>query len=260
MSWAARRRFLILFCIGAVVVAFLAIVLISTLYKTPTCSDNVQNQGEQGIDCGGPCPYLCTALEQSPVVLFTQVLHVGGRTDLVAEVENKNTSAAAKNVPYTISLYNSKHALIQKVNGTIDLPPGATEPVYIPGIYSGLPAQAGKQKVTSAFLEITSPSLLQWFTPSMGSYVVPVISNITKSGTISNPRVEAIIANPSFTAITGTQVIIFVYDAKKNVIAASRTVIPSLQGQQQAVATFTWNNAFPGTPVVLEVIPIIQLP
>jgi len=25
----------------------------------PTCSDDIQNQGEEGIDCGGPCPFPC---------------------------------------------------------------------------------------------------------------------------------------------------------------------------------------------------------
>jgi len=253
MSWAARRRFLILFCIGAIVVAFLVTVLISTFYKTPTCSDNIQNQGEAGIDCGGPCQYLCTALEQPPVVLFTHVLHVGGRTDIVAEVENKNVSAAAKNVPYTISLYNSKNTLIQKVTGTLDLPPRSTEPVYIPGVYSG------KQKVTSAFITIP-PTSPEWFTLANNSYVVPTVSNITKSGTLSQPRVEATITNTSFSALTNEQVIIFIYDANKNVIAASSTVIPSLQGQGQYIVTFTWNNAFPSTPALLEIVPIPQLP
>lgn len=254
MSWAARRRFFILLVIGIIVAAFLTIVLISTFYKTPTCSDNVQNQGEQGIDCGGPCPYLCTALEQPPVVLFTQVLQVGGRTDIVAKVQNKNASAAAKNVPYAVSLYNAKHALIQKVSGTLDLLPGATEQVYIPGAY------VGKQKVTSAFLEITSPSSLQWFTLSNNSYIAPTVSNITRNGSVSNPRVVASITNSSFVPLINLQVIIFVYNANKNVIAASRTVIPSLEAQGQVVATFTWNNAFPGTPTVLEITPIIQLP
>jgi hypothetical protein len=253
MSWAARRRFLILFGIGAVVVAFLVTVLISTLYKTPTCSDNVQNQGEQGIDCGGPCPYLCTATEQPPVVLFTQVLNVGRRTDLIAEVENKNSNAAAKDVPYTISLYNAKHALIQKVNGTIDLLPATTEPVYIPAVYSGT------QKVTSAFLSINS-SLPEWFILTKNSYVVPTVSNITKSGTVSNPRIEATITNPSFSALTDVTVIIFVHDAKNNVIAASRTLIPSLDGQGQAIATFTWNNPFPSAPALFQIVPIPQLP
>jgi hypothetical protein len=253
MSWAARRRFLILFGIGAIVVAFLTVVLISTFYKTPTCTDNIQNQNEQGIDCGGPCPYLCTALEQSPIVLFTQVLMVGARTDIIAEVENKNATAAAKNISYTISLYNAKHALVQKINGEIDLPPGATEPVYIPGAYTG------KQKVTSAFLSV-DPTSAEWFTLTKNSYIVPAVSNITKSGTVSNPRVEATIANPSFTAMNDLQVIIFIYDAKNNVIAASETIIPSLQGQGQAIAAFTWNNAFLGTPILLRFMPIPHLP
>ena len=26
---------------------------------TATCTDKIQNQGEEGIDCGGPCPYAC---------------------------------------------------------------------------------------------------------------------------------------------------------------------------------------------------------
>src|SRR5208283_2039556 len=25
----------------------------------PTCTDGIQNQGETGIDCGGPCPNAC---------------------------------------------------------------------------------------------------------------------------------------------------------------------------------------------------------
>lgn len=31
---------------------------------TPTCSDNIQNQGETGVDCGGPCP-ACPACSDS---------------------------------------------------------------------------------------------------------------------------------------------------------------------------------------------------
>ena len=27
---------------------------------TPSCTDGIQNQGETGIDCGGPCPNPCT--------------------------------------------------------------------------------------------------------------------------------------------------------------------------------------------------------
>jgi hypothetical protein len=256
MSWAERRRFFILLGIGLVIAAFIAIILIASFYKTPTCTDGIQNQSEQGIDCGGPCPYLCTALEQPPTVLFTKVLqnaNAEGRTDVIALVENKNANAAAKNVPYQISLYGADQTLIQEVSGTIDLPPGATEPVFVPGIFSG------EQKVGSAFLTIATSSP-QWFFMAANARITPMVSNIIRSGTASNPRVEATLTNPSAAAMTNVQATILVYDANKNVIAASQTVVPIIAGQSQAVATFTWNSAFLGTPALLEVVPIIPLP
>jgi hypothetical protein len=30
-----------------------------TIDNTGTCHDGIRNQGEQGIDCGGPCPVVC---------------------------------------------------------------------------------------------------------------------------------------------------------------------------------------------------------
>ena len=254
MSWAARRRLIILTIVGAVVVAFLVTILIATLYKTPTCSDGVQNQSEAGIDCGGPCPYLCTSQEQPPIVLFTQVLrNSAGRTDIIAMVENKNATAAAKNIPFTITLYGVNHIFIQQVNGMLDLPPGATEPVYVPGIVSG------NEKVTSAFLDIAA-SAPQWFALAVDNRIMPIVSNTTKSSSLSGPRIDATLTNQSVTALTNVEAIVLVYDVKKNIIAASQTIVPSIPAQGQADATFTWNNAFPGVPSLIEVVPMIPLP
>ena len=36
---------------------------------TPTCSDGIQNQGETGIDCGGPCPACLNTNTASKVTL-----------------------------------------------------------------------------------------------------------------------------------------------------------------------------------------------
>ena len=254
MSWAARRRFIILFGIGAVVVAFLAVVLISALYKTPSCTDGVQNQAEDGIDCGGPCKYLCTEQEQPPTVLFTKVLqNSAGRTDIIAEVENKNVTAAARDVPYRITLYGSEQEYLGAVDGKLDLPPGATEPIYLPGV------SVGKQRATSAFLEI-SPSTPKWFTMTSDPRVVPKVVDTTRIGTIDAPRIGAILENPSATTLSNVRVIVFVRDLQKDIIAASETVAPTILGQGQVSVTFTWNGAFIGTPSFIEVIPIIPLP
>ena len=254
MSWAARRRLIILLIIGALVVAFLASVSIATFYQTPSCTDDKQNQGESGVDCGGPCSYLCTADAQPPTVLFTKaVSNSAGRTDIIALVENKNAIAAAKNVPYRIQLYGADRTLLRELTGTLDLPPGATEPVFLPGVSSG------KQIVAGAFLTI-DPSAPKWFTLASDTRTMPRVSSTNQTGTRDAPRVEAVLTNASVTPLTGVRVIVLVRNQEGSVIAASQTIVPVIPAQGNATATFTWNSAFPDTPASIGVMPIIPLP
>ncbi len=253
MSWAARRRFVILLILSAIILAFLATVSIATFYKSPSCSDGVQNQAEDGIDCGGPCAFLCTALLQGPTVLFTKSFtNDAGRTDVVASIENKNAGAAAKNVPYRITLFGSDQVLIQEATGVLDLPPGGTVPVYVSGLVSG------KQEVTRAFLTITA-SDVQWFTLTARAETVPLVSGTRQTGTTSAPRVEAKLTNQTTAPLHDVQVIVIVRDKNGNVIAASKTIVPSIPAQGEALAIFTWNSAFSDTPAAIEVTPVLPL-
>jgi hypothetical protein len=243
----------ILIIIGAVVVAFLATLLISTLYKAPSCSDGIQNEGEQGIDCGGPCAYLCTDEEQAPTVLFTKVVPNGaGRLDAVAEVENKNASAAAVNVPYTIAFYGPNQVLVNQVSGTLDLPPGGTVPLFVPGIASA------NQMIAGAFLTINSGSF-KWFALARDPRIVPQVSTPQLGGTASAPRITAVLTNPSVTPLTNVPVIVFVHDSNGNIIAASATILPNIPAQGSGTALFTWDGAFSSVPALIEVTPVVPL-
>lgn len=254
MNWAARRRFMIALIVGAVVVAFTAVVLIATLYETPSCTDGVQNQNEAGIDCGGPCAYLCTADMQTPVVLYTKVLqNADGRTDIIASVENKNIDAATENVPYRLKLYGSGQVFLQEITGAIDLPPRTTALLYLPGV------AVGKQEVVNAFLYVDA-SALRWFAIDPSTLLAPIVSNVAQSGTKDRPRVKSTLENPSIRSLTNTAVIVVVRDENGNVIAASRTFVPIIPAQGEAEAIFTWNNAFSSTPATIEVTPVISLP
>lgn len=254
MSWAARRRFLILLIVGGVIAAFLMVVSIATFYKTPSCTDSIKNQDEEGIDCSGSCPYLCSAQQQEPKVLFTLPLtNTEGRTDVIASVANKNTSTAAKNVSYRVQLYGTDQTLVQEVSGALDLPPGATVPVFIPGVISG------KQTVASAFLTIDTSSL-HWFSLSTDPRILPRVSNPNPGGTAEMPRIEAVLTNPSVAVLTNVRAIVLVRNGRGDVIAASSTIVPTIPGQGQATAVFTWNSKFPDTPSVIEIVPIIPLP
>lgn len=254
MGWAARRRFMILLLVGGVFAAFITVVLISVLAKTPSCTDGTQNQDESGIDCGGSCAYLCTAEMRPPVVLFTKVLPNGaGRTDAIASIENINATAAAKNVPYIITLYGANQVFVQEVTGTIDLPPSSTVPVFVPGI------STGNQKVLRAFLTVATDAP-RWFTMANNPDLKPVVSNTLVGGATTTPRVDAVFDNPSITALTDVPAVIFVHDEQGEIIAASKTIVPNIPAQGRSTATFTWNTAFTHPPAMFEVIPVVVLP
>ncbi len=253
MSWAMRRRIIVFITLGALGVAFAATVFISVTHQTPSCVDGVQNQNETGVDCGGSCTYLCTAQVQPPTVLFTKAVSNGaGRVDVIASIENKNATAAAKNVPYRVRVYGANQVVLREVTGTLDLPPAKTQPVFIPGLAST------QQTVTNAFLEIDSAAP-KWFTLSADPRVVPKVSNTKLGGTNTAPRIEATLSNSSATPLFAVQVVVLVRDVEGNVIGASSTVLPTIPGQGAAVASFTWNGAFVGTATNIEVVPIILL-
>lgn len=254
MSWAAQRRLIILFSIGGFIVLVVGLFSYLKFHKAPSCTDGIQNQNETGIDCGGSCPYLCTADELPPTVLFTQAVPgIEGQSDAVALVENKNPDAAAKAVPYTITLYGAGRSLIQIAHGTLDLPPNSSMPVFLPGIVSG------QQAVQAAFLTI-DPSQVLWTKMSSDPRLLPQVSNTQLGGASSTPRVTATLADSSVRPLTNVRVIVLVRDGGGNVIGASQTIVPAISGQSQATATFTWNEPFPGTPVSIEVLPVIPLP
>lgn len=254
MSWALQRQLIIFSIFGAMVAAFVVVIFIATFYKTPTCTDGVQNQGEEGIDCGGSCTYLCTVSQEPPTVLFTQALPNGdGRTDIVALIENKNATAGAKGVPYTITLYGYDQALVQSVEGRLDLPPAATVPVFVPGVASG------RQAVGTSFLTIDS-SAVKWYTLPTDPRIVPVVLNTVLAGTSKAPRITATLGNAEVRALTNVKVVALVRDGSGNAIAASQTLVPAIPAQGQVTATFTWNAAFSALPVSIQVFPLVPLP
>jgi len=209
--------------------------------------DHKQDQGEDGIDCGGPCPYLCSIDEVAPRVVFVRPVSPQlGRTDVIAYIDNQNPSAGAGDVSYTLELYGSNGAVLATHTGTISLPPETTIPLYLSDVYSG------NLSVAQAFLTI-DPNSLKWQSTT-SKPILPTPSNIQIQNT-QTPKITATLKNPTAIELDEETVIATVFDQSNNAIAASQTIIPILASQGTAQVTFTWNRAFSGTPVRVEILP-----
>ncbi len=93
--------------------------LVYTFFLKPpaSCFDNIQNQGEQGVDCGSPCAKVCLPVDYQPITpvgdvqifsLATSTAGSGysGSVSLLARLQNPNASIAAMSFDYTITFYD----------------------------------------------------------------------------------------------------------------------------------------------------------
>ncbi|MBK7970134.1 MAG: hypothetical protein IPK08_14995 [Bacteroidetes bacterium] len=87
-----------------------------TIDNTGTCYDGVKNQGEQGIDCGGPCQAACASCADGIMNQGETAVDCGGPCDpcyprLSAKIDGVDWSATSRNAfisaPGMIRIYGT---------------------------------------------------------------------------------------------------------------------------------------------------------
>jgi len=122
MGWRFKKRLtyiLILF--------FIIFVLISPkLYKIifyPSCFNNRQDPGEEGVDCGGPC-IPCEVKELKDLVVGrTEILiYDDDSMDLIGRVYNPNPNYGLKEFSYKFIIYGPNNETFEKEGKSFILP------------------------------------------------------------------------------------------------------------------------------------------
>jgi len=119
MGYRFRKQLMV---IGIIVLFFVAVGVAVYFVKyrpAPSCFDKIINQGEQDVDCGGPC-MSCERLTIKDI----NVDSVGylklnaGRYDLYAKITNPNPNFGLAVLNYTFLLKNSSGQVIKEQKGT----------------------------------------------------------------------------------------------------------------------------------------------
>ncbi len=250
-TWATKRK---LTYISGVIVAAVVIIGIPAFllfYKAPTCSDGIQNEGEQGIDCGGPCRTLCQTDFLSPVVVWASSEEVApGLYNLGAYIENPNIDGGAVNVPYQFSVFDSQGILITHVTGTMNIPPNRNTLAFVGAVNmeQRIPAAGGVQ-----FSFIASPTWAK-AEDTLGNIS---ISNKQYTEDSSGASLQATITNTALTPYNNLTVFSVLSDANGNEIGFSKTAINQIAGGASVVAPFTWPASFNGAVVSEDILPVV---
>lgn len=253
MTWASQRKLIIISVFVFVLLLIAGGVSYLILHKTPSCVDGIQNQDEEGIDCGGTsCTYLCNAREAEPSVRFVRTFSpLPGRTDVIAYVDNPNTNAAAKQAPYTIELYDDQNTLIASTQGTADLPARSTEPIFVPNLFSG------SGVVSHAFLTFSKDGT-KWLRATPPAKELEAQNIVYTPG--DSPRVTADIHNFTTDRKTRIYLVATMFGADGKALVASATILDTLPPQGNNSVVFTWPTPISETVARVEIQPILFLP
>lgn len=249
ISWVARQKILYLS-------AFLLIVLTPIFYVAwknwprPSCTDNKQNQKEEGVDCGGPC-IPCVSKPTSLITHWSRSFKIGesktgeGLYDMAALVENPNADYVIKSLDYQFKVYDSDNILIGQTRGNTFVNQQEMFLMFNASMNMGFRIPA------KTFLELEDGYENKW---EFSKKEKPSISVISKKFT-NEPfaRFEVNIKNNSLKDVVDLIAGGVLLDKNNNAIAASITNLDILNGDGSDKLVFTWPKPLAEAPAFDEI-------
>jgi hypothetical protein len=233
------------------VIVILAIVGVGgyygLIYKAPSCTDNIQDGTEEGVDCGGNmCTNICADKAPNASVMWARSVKVAdGVYHAVALIRNPDTTAGGT-VPYALSLFDKDNILIATRAGTLVLGPGDVLPLFEANIPTGTRVPA------RTFVDLGAGTWAKAARTTSPVRVAPV-------GTIDDANTKhtlsASIENSGATIVPHATVTALLYDASSTLVAASQTQIDELGARESRTIIFTWSSPFPSPAATFDLIP-----
>jgi hypothetical protein len=221
-------------------VLFVGVPLAISLYTAPTCFDGVKNQGEAGVDCGGPCDRVCDFQASQPIVLWQRLSEVNrGVYAAVAYIENPNFGIWSPNVEYVFRFYNNEivEPILEYRNNTY-IPPESRFPIYA-GTFR---FDEGSPMPDRVFFDIERSSL-EWWRMERKNPEVSIENKVLVHSEVL-PRLQATLRNNSINNYRNVEAISLITDQEGNAVAFSRTFIDHLARGSTAELVYTWPNPF----------------
>ncbi len=231
------QRFIIVFCIVAVIPAYFVVRTVS--YKI-FYSANKDKKITATPSFSNPA---------IPEISKTIVTQTGQDTySVAAQIENKNVDLSLDNVQYTIVLLDSSGAQIYSSTANLFLLPGEKKYLIVPKVTSS-------QKIASARIEL--PNDLPW----KKRLSIPKIELDAPTPAVFNQvsppalTVQGTVYNNSPYQLNKVDIGFFLYDAKGNVIGISQRSEFTVKPFERRAYVQLWPNVFSNDVATVDVVP-----
>lgn len=193
-------------------------ILYSVIKKySGTCYDNIKNQKEEDVDCGGPCPP-CELNQKIVIYPVNYLINPDKKVDIIATIENLNQDLGLKKLRYQFLIYDDQGSLIKTIDKETILFPG--EKRYLIELGSSL----GENNFNRGKIEIKiwKPKTIEWV--KMKSKPINISSYNEKIFLDQNTLKSSLsLYNNSIEYYPRLEVIIFVYTPDRKLLALGKT-------------------------------------
>lgn len=206
-----------------------------------TCTDEIQNQKEEGVDCGTVCGVLCDPAPVAPQVRSAQLLMVGsGDYDVVSEIINPNTIYGSSKIGYTITLADQNGNQVASVPGVFYIAPAQTKFLVRSSIKAEPGAVSASVAITEAVWEkVTPDDLLVNFPLRRESFTEPRTSGVAS-------QFEGVVFNDSDFDFNTVDIAVVILDVNDKILGVNTTELQTVVSRTERYFKVVWPTLLPG--------------
>lgn len=234
------------------IIAILVLAVYFLIKPKATCYDGIQNQGEEKVDCGGPCP-VCEEALKDVEVLWAKSIDRGQNYDLVARVRNPNLYYGISSLPYQFHLLDSQGEVIFRKTSKTFILPGQDK--YLIDTSIEPPAKPVKAEIIFGNF--------QW--ERFKDFEEPIVIVRTKEYQLLDPaepgfsRTSGVVINKSDYDFSTVGLNVVLYDGTGRVIGVNETQVNNLLSSEERYFEATWFSPIDEEPRDIDIEPEINI-
>ncbi|HUD09163.1 MAG TPA: hypothetical protein VMQ48_03685 [Candidatus Saccharimonadales bacterium] len=246
-----------------IVVAYIVIFgLVGTglyfLFRTkPTCTDKIQNQGETGVDCGGPCA-ACAEMPKAESLKVVEKAIVPGETgkyDALVKIVNPNSLFGSAKFDYSFNLLDGAGKIIAKSAGSNFVLPGQTK--YI--LAFNIPSDVKPESLDFEISSFEWSKFSQFEEPDITVYAKEF--SLASGGESGFARLTAKMKNQSGFDFHEISAAVVIRGGDGSPIAINQTNFNDVRAGEEREINVSWNSSFAIDPVTakIEIVPEVNV-
>ncbi len=207
----------------------------------PTCLDDKKNQGEENIDCGGPCVPCKKIIQAQPLVVSEKAFVQGspGEYDVAAKIFNPNNLFGSSEFSYKFILRDSEGNKISEKSGRSFILPAETKYAIEIGIETEIIPQAVSVEISD----------VEW--QEFSTFEKPKLNIYNKrygliTGGVGYSEAYGLLKNESAFDFNFIKIKVALRDLNGKIVALNTTDMRTINANEQRDFRLLWPMSFPG--------------